>query len=106
MVRQAPPAPPTCELNALKGPFTRPRRSEVEVVRSSCSLWLLGASRKADTRLAAQKEMLSGALPAGGRPSSLSTNAARWCPLQGRHAAQGQGQGAKGWQHVKLCPRC
>ena len=61
-------------------------------MRSSCSLWLLGARRKADTRLAAQKEMLSGALPAGGRPNSLSTSAARWCPLQGRHAAHVRGR--------------
>ena len=88
--------PPTCELNALRGPFTRPRRSEVEVVRSSCSLWLLGARRKADTRLAAQKEMLSGALPAGGRPNSLSTRAARWCPLQGKHAADVRGREQRG----------
>ena len=64
----------------------------MEVVRSSCSLWLLGAKRKADTRLAAQKEMLSGALPAGGRPNSLSTRAARWCPLQGKHAAHVRGR--------------
>ena len=96
IVLQAPPVPPTCELNALRGPFTRPRRSEVEVVRSSCSLWLLGARRKADTRLAAQKEMLSGALPAGGRPNSLSTRAARWCPLQGRHAAHVRGREQRG----------
>ena len=63
-------------------------------MRSSCSFWLLGAKRKADTRLAAQKEMLSGALPGGGRPNSLSTRAARWCPLQGRYAAHIRGSKA------------
>ena len=106
IVRQAPPVPPeTCEERALRGPFTRPRRSEVEVVRSSCSLWLLGARRNADTRLAAQKEMLSGALPAGGRPNSLSTRAARWCPLQGRHAAHVRGREQRGG-NIKLCWRC